>query len=86
MNNTFMSTFMKCNADGSAMPRTESELKDSLLCTRVTPRIKDAVTQQASQEGITPSEWLRNIIVKELRERGALTTTFRLPKIREKRP
>ncbi|MFQ6076995.1 MAG: hypothetical protein ACE5Z5_12855 [Candidatus Bathyarchaeia archaeon] len=64
------------------MPRTRAETKSTLLCTRVTASIKDVITQQASREGLTASEWLRNLIVKELQARDVLPTVFKVPQIR----
>lgn len=65
------------------MPRTESETKESLLTTRVTPQIKEVVEQQASREGLTPSEWLRNLVIKELKSENLLPTVFKVPRTRE---
>jgi len=66
------------------MPRTESETKTRLVCTRLTPTIEGVVSQQASQEGLTTSEWIRNLIIKELRERGSLPKIiFKLPELKE---
>jgi len=66
------------------MPRTGSETKTRLVCTRLAPTIEGIVSQQASQEGLTTSEWVRNLIIKELRERGALPKIiFKLPETRE---
>ena len=50
------------------MPRTSFDAKTSLVCTRVTPYIKQILEQQASREGLTASEWVRNLIIKELKE------------------
>jgi len=66
------------------MPRTETEAKTRLVCTRLTPIIGSVVFQQAAQEGLTPSEWIRNLIIKELRERGSLPKMiFRMPEAKE---
>jgi hypothetical protein len=64
------------------MPRTSSDAKTSLVCTRVTPSIKQILEQQASREGLTASEWVRNLIVKELKEENLLQMVFKTPKIR----
>ena len=66
------------------MPKTESDTKESLMCTRVTPYIKEIIEQQASREGLTPSEWIRNLIIKELKNENLLQMVFKTPKIREK--
>ena len=61
------------------MPRIEGDAKEELLCTRVTSAIKEAVLHESQTEGLTPSEWLRNLIVKELKERGVLRRVYRFP-------
>lgn len=48
---------------------------------RVTRTIKDLVNHQAAQEGISPSEWLRKIVIRELRDRNALPTVFKVPDV-----
>ncbi len=63
------------------MPRTKSKVKDNSVYVRVTKTIKEQIEYQASQEGVTSSEWLRNIIIKELRERNALPALFNVPEI-----
>jgi hypothetical protein len=61
------------------MPKTDSETKAALLTTRVTPQIKDVVEQQASREGLTSSEWLRNLVIEELKRESLLPTVFKVP-------
>ncbi len=63
------------------MPKTEVDSRAELLCTRVTQQIKEAVIHESHVEGLTPSEWLRNLIVKELKERGALPRVYRFPSL-----
>ncbi|RJS76539.1 hypothetical protein CW712_01325 [Candidatus Bathyarchaeota archaeon] len=63
------------------MPKIEGTSKAELLCTRVTPQIKEAVIHESQVEGLTASEWLRNLIVKELKERGALQRVYRFPNL-----
>lgn len=63
------------------MPKTEVDLRGKLLCTRVTQAIKEAVVNESQMEGLTPSEWLRNLVVKELKERGALPKVYRFPNL-----
>lgn len=65
------------------MPKTESDAKDALVCTRVTPYIKEIIEQQASREGLTPSEWIRNLIIKELKNENLLQMVFKTPRIKE---
>jgi hypothetical protein len=63
------------------MPRTSSVAKTSLVCTRVTPDIKQ-ILEQASREGLTASECVRHVIVKELKAENLLPMVFKTPKIR----
>jgi len=63
------------------MPKTKSETKECIVYLRLTSTIKSLITYQAAQEGVTPSEWLRKLVIKELRERDALSSTFRVPEI-----
>ncbi|MFQ6095799.1 MAG: hypothetical protein ACE5NN_06615 [Candidatus Bathyarchaeia archaeon] len=63
------------------MPKIEGDMKVELLCTRVTSAIKEAVTRESHVEGLTTSEWLRNLIVKELKEREALPRVYRFPRL-----
>jgi len=43
-----------------------------LIATRVTPKIKNIIAQMAYREGLSVSEWLRNLIVVELKKNEAL--------------
>ena len=47
--------------------------------TRVTPKIEAHIKQAANREGLYVSEWIRQIIVKELKEQGTLNNTLRTP-------
>ena len=67
------------------LPRIEGDTKEELLCTRVTSAIKEAVIHESQTEGLTPSEWLRNLIVKELKERGVLQRVYRFPSLNRSR-
>ncbi len=68
------------------MPKIEGEMKAELICTRVTSVIREAVTRESQVEGLTTSEWLRNLIVKELKERGALPRVYRFPPLERGEP
>ena len=61
------------------MPRREGSFKEDFLSTRVTSSIKTSVFQESQTEGLTPSEWLRNLVVKELKERQALPRGYSIP-------
>lgn len=54
------------------MPRNNANPKTVLLATRVTPNIKYLISQLAQREGLAVSEWLRNIVVMELKRNQAL--------------
>jgi hypothetical protein len=54
------------------MDRSNSNTKSVLVATRVTPKIKEVVEGMAVREGLSVSEWLRNLIVLELKESDAL--------------
>jgi len=43
-----------------------------MLAVRVTGAIRDAIVEAAHCDGLDVSEWLRSLIVGELRRRGAL--------------
>jgi len=59
--------------------RSQSNAKTILLATRVTPRINDLIKQMAYREGLHVSEWIRNIIVNELKKNGLLHTKVMKP-------
>jgi len=68
------------------MPKIEGDAKAELLCTRVIPVIKEAVIRESQVEGLTTSEWLRNLVVKELKEREALPRVYRFPRLEREEP
>jgi len=68
------------------MPKIEGDEKGELLCTRVTLAIKEAVMRESQVEGLTTSEWLRNLVVKELKEREALPRIYRFPQLKPEKP
>ena len=47
-------------------------LKKDTLTIRISPRIKRLIEQVALNEGLAASEWVRILIINELRRRGAL--------------
>ena len=61
------------------MPRKSSNPKTVLIATRVTPRIKKIISQMAYREGLSVSEWLRNLIVVELKRNEALPSINNIP-------
>ncbi|MFP4608079.1 MAG: hypothetical protein ACOC55_02010 [Candidatus Natronoplasma sp.] len=58
------------------MPKVEGNKKSELVATRLTPRLKKAVRREATREGMDLSEWIRTLVVRELRERDALPRKF----------
>jgi hypothetical protein len=63
------------------LPKIDGDVKTSLISTKVTYRIKEIIIQQASREGITTSEWLRKLVIKELKNENLLTMVFKTPKV-----
>ena len=61
------------------MPRKTGSPKNVLLATRETPRIRDIVVQMAHREGLNVSEWMRNLIIMELKRAEALPSVLRAP-------
>ncbi|MFH2111129.1 MAG: hypothetical protein ABIJ47_07730 [Candidatus Bathyarchaeota archaeon] len=64
------------------MPQKSGTPKNVLLATRVTPRIRDIVVQMAHREGLNTSEWLRNLIIGELKRNEALPNVIRAPNLK----
>ena len=64
------------------MPRKNGIPKNILLATRVTPRIRDIVIQMAHREGLNVSEWLRNLIISELKRNEVLPNVLRAPNLK----
>jgi len=62
------------------MPMKNSDLKSALLVTRVTPRIRDIVEREARAEGLDVSEWIRNLIIEELKKRDVLRAGLMSPR------
>ena len=66
--------------DGTTeMPHKTGTPKNMLLATRVTPRIQDIVVQMAQREGLNVSEWMRNLIIMELKRAEALPSVLNEP-------
>jgi hypothetical protein len=61
------------------MDRSDYKTKSVIVATRVTPNIKKLIERMALREGLSVSEWLRNLIVSELKEEEALPP-IRYPK------
>ena len=64
------------------MPQKTRPPKNMLLATRITPRIRDSVVQMAQREGLNVSEWLRNLIIMELKRADVLPSAFNGPNLR----
>jgi len=61
------------------MPKKISGSKKVVLAVRVSPHIKNTVVKLASTEDMDVSEWIRNLIRKELDRRGLLHKRLTLP-------
>ena len=62
------------------MPRSRGEHKERLISTRV--KIAEAVQSAADSEGLTISEWMRNLIIKELKARKLIGEGVKLGLLR----
>jgi hypothetical protein len=58
------------------MGRSRSTPKTKMIATRVTPRIRRIIESVALSEGLYTSEWVRKVIVKELKNSKLLTTNI----------
>ncbi|MFW6065032.1 MAG: hypothetical protein ACOC8Y_05600 [Candidatus Natronoplasma sp.] len=67
------------------MPKTSGERKTEMVATRLTSPLKQAVRKEAQREGRDVSEWLRNLLINELRERGSLPDRLSLGTLEEDR-
>jgi len=65
------------------MPKIRRKKRTIIMNVRMTPEIKDAVDNASSREWLSVSDWIRNIVVNELRARNLLPATYVLPEIDE---
>ena len=61
------------------MGRATGVPKSVLLATRVTPAINEKVKQVAFREGLYVSEWIRQLIVSELKSQDMLGRPLQAP-------
>ena len=61
------------------MGRSNGVPKSVLLATRVTPGINEKVKQIAFREGLYVSEWIRQLIIVELRNQEMLGRPIQVP-------
>ena len=61
------------------MGRSNGIPKSVLLATRVTPGIQAKIKQVALREGLYVSEWIRQLIISELKKQNMLGKTLRVP-------
>ena len=64
------------------MARSKGVPKSVLLATRVTPAINSKIKQVAFREGLYVSEWIRQLIVAELKSQDMLGRPLQAPKNR----
>jgi hypothetical protein len=62
------------------MARSNGVPKSVLLATRVTPAINLKIKQVAFREGLYVSEWIRQLIVSELKNQDMLGRPLQAPK------
>ena len=61
------------------MGRANGIPKSVLLATRVTPGIEAKIKQVAFREGLYVSEWIRQLMISELKKQNMLGNTLRAP-------
>ena len=61
------------------MGRSTGIPKSVLLATRVTPGISEKIKQLAFREGLYVSEWIRQLIISELRNQDMLGRPLHVP-------
>jgi hypothetical protein len=61
------------------MGRSKGVPKSVLLATRVTPGINEKVKQMAFRDGLYVSEWIRQLIIAELRNQDMLGRPIQAP-------
>jgi len=61
------------------MGRSHGIPKSVLLATRVTPGINEKVKQVAFREGLYVSEWIRQLIISELKNQDMLGRPLQAP-------
>ena len=68
----FLLLVNRCNTSDKHMSKTSSKSKSVMLATRVTPIINELVVRMSLREGLNKSEWIRNLIIAELKRSDAL--------------
>lgn len=61
------------------MGRSQGIPKSVLLATRVTPRINEIIKLLAFREGLYVSEWIRQLIISELKTQDVLGRPLQAP-------
>jgi len=61
------------------MGRSHGTPKSVLIATRVTPAINAKIKQVAFREGLYVSEWIRQLIISELRKQDMLGRPLHFP-------
>ncbi|MBO3810233.1 hypothetical protein KEJ25_05715 [Candidatus Bathyarchaeota archaeon] len=54
------------------MPKKKTPIKRVTLSVRLTQQVKSLVEDVAYMEGLTASEWVRILVMEELKRRGVL--------------
>lgn len=66
------------------MPKKKGDQKSELVATRLTPALKKAVEREARREGRDVSEWIRNLLIEELRDRNSLPDRLSFGELEER--
>ena len=66
----------------SLMGRSNGIPKSVLLATRVTPGINEKIKQIAFREGLYVSEWIRQLLIAELKNQDMLGRPLHVPQNR----
>ena len=66
----------------SLMGRSNGIPKSVLLATRVTPGISEKIKQLAFREGLYVSEWIRQLLIAELKNQDMLGRPLHVPQNR----
>lgn len=61
------------------MPKSEANPKSTLVSTRVTPDVRSIVLKQALADGLTISEWIRFLIIREIARRNTASKASGAP-------
>ena len=62
------------------MPKSKADPKDMFVSVRVTPGVKSMVLKEALADGLTISEWIRGLVIRELAARNKASSALETPR------